>query len=149
VPVRVVWLTLVVLTLVIFGASFPVYLAQLQTPCTGIACQNPRLLTPQLAGILKGVGLSLSTYAAYTAAFTLVSMVVCLGVSAVIIWRRSDDRMALIVALMLVTLSNDATDVLQTSPSPWQLPNACLSFLSSTLLLLVGLLFPSGRFVPR
>jgi hypothetical protein len=76
-------------------------------------------------------------------------MVVCLGVSAVIIWHRSDDRMALIVALMLVTLSNDATDVLQTSPSPWQLPNACLSFLSSTLLLLVGLLFPSGRFVPR
>jgi hypothetical protein len=142
--------SLAILTLVIVCASFPVYLAQLQTPCTGIACQNLALLTPELAGILKGVGLSLSTYAAYIVVFTLILMVVCLGVSAVIVWRRSDDRMALIIALMLVALApGSETDVVQASPSPWQLPNAYLSFLSFVLLLLVGLLFPSGRFVPR
>ena len=33
-------------------------------------------------------------------------------------------------------------------PSPWQVPNECLTFLSSALLVLVFLLFPSGQFVP-
>lgn len=144
------WVTLVVLTLAIFFGSLPVYLAQLQTPCTGMACQNLALLTPELAGRLKGVGLSLSTYTAYTVVFTLVLMVVCFGVSVVIAWRRSDDRMALITAAMLVMLApGSETDVVLASPSPWQLPNACLSLLSFASLLLVGLLFPSGRFVPR
>src|SRR5260221_13088951 len=36
---RGVWITLVILTLTIFFASLPMYLAQLQTPCTEIACE--------------------------------------------------------------------------------------------------------------
>jgi hypothetical protein len=144
------WVAVVVLTLAISFASLPVYIAQLQTPCVGAACANEALLTPELADVLKGVGLDLRTYAAYTVAFTLVSIVVCLGVSVVIVWHRSDDRMALIVALMLVTLGPiGETTIVLASPSPWQWPSACLSFLSFALLLLVGLLFPSGRFVPR
>ena len=35
---RLGWGALVVLTLAIFFASLPVYLAQLQTPCAGTAC---------------------------------------------------------------------------------------------------------------
>jgi hypothetical protein len=146
---RGIWLALVILTLAIFFASLPVYVALLQTPCAGIACRNEALLTPEQASVLKGMGLSTGDYAAYTVALTLASVVVCLVVSTVIIWRRSDDRMALIVALLLVTLSSsNATSVIQVSSSPWQVPNAFLSFLSQALLVLVFLLFPSGRFVP-
>src|SRR5258708_7715101 len=148
--VRGVWLTLVVLTLAIFFASLPVYLAQLQTPCAGTACPFSQQLTPQQAGALKGIGLSIDAYTAYTLALTLASVVFCLVVSAVIVWRRSDDRMALLVALMLVTFGPIiATSFVSTSSSPWRVPSACLYLLTLASLVLVFLLFPSGQFVPR
>jgi len=145
---RLGWVALVVLTLGIFGASLPVYIAQLQTPCTGSACQYQQL-TPGQVGTLTGMGLSLSDYAALLVALTLALEVGCLVVSTVIIWRRSHDRMALLVALMLVTAG--VTGVTATAPatSPWLVPDECLTFLSTTLLVLVFLLFPSGQFVPH
>jgi len=96
------------------------------------------------------MGLSLGNYAAYTVALTLAQVVECLVVSTVIVWRRSDDRMAMLVALMLVTLGPiSATSTLLVLPFPWQMPNACLYFLALVLLVLVFLLFPTGQFVPR
>ncbi len=147
---RGLWLTLVVLTLAIFFVSLPMYLAQLQTPCTEIACEYQQLTHAQ-AETLKGMGLSLGDYAAFTITIALASVMVCLVVSTLIIWRRSYDRMAHFVALMLVTLGPiiEVVNVPVSSPSPWQVPNACLSFLAQALLVLVFLLFPSGRFVPR
>src|SRR5215472_13665400 len=100
---RGLWITLVVLTLAIVFASLPVYIAQLQTPCAGSTCGFQQL-APEQVGTLKGIGLSLGDYTAYTVALTLATMVVCLVISTVIIWRRPDDRMALLVALMLVTV---------------------------------------------
>jgi len=146
---RGIWITLVVLTLAIFFASFPVYLAQLQTPCAGTACAYQQL-TPGGVGALNGMGLSIGDYAAYTVALTLATMVACLVISTLIVWRKSDDRMALIVALLLVTYGPIiATNTVPTSPSPWRVPNECLSFLALALVVLVFLLFPSGQFVPR
>jgi fumarate reductase subunit D len=147
---RVGWVALVVLTLAIFFASLPAYLALLQTLCTGPACANEALLTPEQEGVLKGMGLSLGTYAAYTVALTLASVVVCLVVSTLIAWRRSDDRMAMLVALMLVTFGPiSATSTVRVIPFLWQVPNACLYFLALALLVLVFLLFPTGQFMPR
>src|SRR5713226_8932598 len=71
---RGVWLALVILTLGTFFASLSVYIALLQTPCAGTACAYGVQLTPGQAGALKGIGLSTSDYAAYTAAFTLATM---------------------------------------------------------------------------
>ncbi len=147
---RGTWITLVVLTLAIFFASLPVYLAQLQTPCAGSACAvASSQLSAGQAEALKGIGLSLGDYAVFTVALTLAIMVGCLVVSTVIVWRRSHDRMAMLVALMLVTFGTlNATSTIQASPSPWQVPNQCLFFLANALFVLVFLLFPSGRFVP-
>jgi hypothetical protein len=81
---------------------------------------------------------------------TLASVVVCLVVSMLIAWRRSDDRMAMLVSLLLVTVGPViATRHVSVSPSPWWVPAACLYFLTLALFVLVFLLFPSGRFVPR
>jgi hypothetical protein len=145
---RVGWVVLVILTLAIFFVSLPVYVALLQTPCAGTACVNAGLLTPEQAGVLKGMGLSLGDYASYIVAFTLASVVVCLGVSTVIVWRRSDDRMALLVALMLVTLGpSSVTSTVLASSSPWRVPNACLNFLTLALLVLVPFtFFPNAPF---
>jgi len=145
---RGLWITLVVITLTIFGASLPVYIAQLQTPCAGTACWYTQL-TPEQAGALTGMGLSLGDYTAYMVALTLASVVVCLVVSTLIVLRRSDDRMALLVALTLVTFGPIiATNSVSASLSPWRVPNECLNFLALSLLVLVFLLFPSGQFVP-
>ncbi len=146
---RVGWVALVVLTLGIFFASLPVYVAQLQAPCSGPACYYTQL-SPGQVGALKGIGLSPGIYAAYTVALTLTSLVLCMVVSTLIVWRRSDDRMAMLVALMLVTLGPiHATSSVSAIPSPWQVPHECLYFLALALLVLVFLLFPSGQFVPR
>jgi len=145
---RVGWVALVVLTLTIFFASLPVYLALLQTPCAGTACEWQQL-TPGQVATLTEIGLSLGDYVAIIVALTLAEVLVCLVVSTLIIWRRSHDRMALLVALLLVTLGPTiATTAAITSPFPWQVPNEGLTFLSATLQVLVFLLFPSGRFVP-
>ena len=149
---RLSWVALVVLTLAIYFASLPVYLAQLQTICIGTfgtVCTYLQL-TPDQAEALKGFGLSPGDYAVYTFALTLANLVMCLVVSTLIVWRRPDDRMALLVALALVTFGPiSTTSSVSTSPSPWQVPNECLYFLAGALFALVFLLFPSGQFVPR
>ncbi len=143
------WLVLVVLTLAIFFVSLPVYLALLHTPCAGVACGYQQLTSEQ-AGALTGIGLFPEVYTAYTVTLTLALMMACLLVSTVITWRRSRDRMALIVALFLVTLAPFAvTFNVSASPSPWQVPLELLSFLFVALFLLVFSLFPTGQFVPH
>ena len=147
---RGLWVTLVILTLAIFFASLPMYLAQLQAPCSGTACQYQQLTHSQ-AEMLKGIGMSLGDYTAYTLVLALANMILCLVVSTLIVWHRSNDRMAMLVALMLVTLGPISVSATfpPSSPSPWLVPNTCLIFLFTTLLVLVFLLFPSGQFVPR
>jgi hypothetical protein len=145
---RVVWLVVVLLTLTIFFASLPEYVAQLQTPCAGSVCAYLQLSAEQVK-VLQGVGFSPGDYAAYTIALTLAIMALCLVVSTLIVWRRPDDRMALLVALMLVTFGPIFVTSSVLTSSPLQIPNACLYFLALSLLVLVFLLFPSGQFVPR
>jgi hypothetical protein len=147
--VRGVWLALVILTLAIFFAGLPVYLAQLQTSCIGTECSYLQP-SPEQVGALKGIGLSIGDYTATMVTLTLISVVVCLVVSTLIVWRRPDDRMALLVAFMLVTIGPIiATGSVLATSSPWQVPNACLYFLTLALLVLVFSLFPTGQFVPR
>src|SRR5713101_6232157 len=144
---RGAWLVVVLLTLGIFFASLPEYVAQLQTPCAGV-CTYLQLSAEQVE-MLKGFGFSPGDYATYTITLTLAIMVACLVVSTLIVWRRSDDRMALLVALMLVTFGPIYVTSSVLTSSPLQIPNECLYFLAFSLLVLVFLLFPSGQFVPR
>lgn len=147
-PGRGGWVIMVVLTLGIFFASLPVYVALLQTPCADTDCYYLRL-TPAQVEALKGIGLSPGNYAAYMVALTFVSIVACLVVSALIAWRRSEDRMALLVAFLLVMLGPaTATFTVPVIPSPWQIPEECLGLLTFGLFVLIFLLFPSGQFVP-
>ena len=145
---RVGWAALVVFTLTIFFASLPVYLEQLQTICIGPACSYLQP-SPEQVGTLKGIGLSTGDYAVYTLTLTLAIMVVCLVISTLIVWRKSDDRMAMLVAFMLVTFGPIFVTATVPESSPLQVPNECLYFLALSLVALVFLLFPTGQFVPR
>src|SRR5262249_16137921 len=67
----------------------------------------------------------------------------------VLLWRRSDDWMALLVALTLILMPAVFTPVMQGLPSGLQWLGQLFgeaSFIS--LYLLIGL-FPNGRFLPR
>ncbi len=146
---RGLWLAMVAFTATGYLTSLPLYLAQLQTLCFGSSCQYNQL-TPGQAETLGAIGLSVGDYAALTVALICMMFVLCLVVSALIVWRRPDDWMALLVALMLVALGPIiGASNLASGPPLWQTLNQCLTFLLTLLLVLVFALFPSGKFAPR
>ena len=101
---RVVWVAVVVFSLSIFLLSLPAYVAQLQTVCTGVTCVYAYgQLTPGTAQALQNLGLSIGGYAVSILALITASTLVSFGVAGLIFWRRSDDWMAMLVSLFLVT----------------------------------------------
>src|SRR6266699_6219287 len=95
---RVTWVAAVTLLVALFLVMLPAYYTLLQTVCTGATC-GPTQPTPDSAQGIQKLGLSLGAYATFTLALTLASALLCIAVSAVIFWRKSDDWMALLVAL--------------------------------------------------
>ena len=146
---RVVWVAAVTLIVVPFLAMLPAYYTLLQTVCTGTTCAiwQP---TPGSALSIQKLGISVSTYATFTLALTLASAFLCFAIGAVIFWRRSDDWMALLVALGVVALGTvNVAAVLQASYSTWQVLAIVLDVLGDGIFFLVCSLFPNGQFVPR
>jgi signal transduction histidine kinase len=141
------------LLLIFFITSLPVYFTQLQTTCVSAPCPHWQL-TPANVKAIQHAGLSINLYAIFNLALSLFSALVWFAVAAFIVWRRSNDWLALLTALFLVTI-----EVLQYSggPSPpldYRSPFSHVIIISLFLLftilyLLVFSLFPNGRFVPR
>ncbi len=149
--VRLVCLSLYVLSVGLFVASIPSYIAHLHLLCTGTAaaCTTSGQLTPGDVRRLHELGLSRDFYATYT--IVLVSMF-ALGywlVAALLFWRKSDDRLALLaaVSLALVPIVFNA-GLINTLPSPWWSLSHVLSVLGFLCIVLFGYVFPSGHFVP-
>ena len=146
---RITWIAVVTLLMALFLTMLPAYYTLLQTICIGATCA-PTQPTPDSAQGIQKLGFSLGTYATFTLALTLASVFVCLVVSAVIFWRRSDDLMALLVALGVVALGLVYVPfALLGSHSAWQVPAIVLTLLGNGVFFLACSLFPDGRFVPR
>src|SRR2546425_3256198 len=146
---RIAWIACVVLTVVIFFACIPVYVAQLETICSGAECAY-RQLSPEQATALQAFGLSLGSYAAYNVMLVIISAIVFFAVSVVIFWRKSNDWMALLFTLSLVLCGTlFVTETVAASHSIWRTPTLLLNELSFVFLYLIASLFPDGRFVPR
>jgi hypothetical protein len=128
---RSAWVTVVVLTLTVFFVLFPGYVA---------------LEARQVPQDLPFSGGSI----AVTITLTIISMLMCFAVASVIFWRKSNDWMALLVALLLVMAGTTyVTNSLQRSLLPERAPALILSDLTFVVFFLVFCLFPDGRFVPR
>ena len=147
---RALWVTIAVFTLVIFVWSLPIYLTQLHTSCSGISCSYQQLTGGQVY-TLRGLGWSLDQYAALQVTLNLLCIAVSLGIAALIVWKRSDDRMAMLVGLALVAFGPNmaTTSVMEDTSSRWQALNLGLFLFGFFLYMLVYILFPSGRFEPR
>jgi hypothetical protein len=146
---RVVWVAVVSLIVALFLATLPAYYTLLQTVCTGASCGAVQP-TPDSAQAMQKLGLSLGAYATFILALTLALAFLCFAVSAVIFWRKSDDWMALLVALTVATTVTLSGSVYGTGMnSAWGVLAMVFNVLTSGLYVLVLLLFPDGRFVPR
>jgi hypothetical protein len=141
--------SLVILTLAIFVVLLPSYFAQLQTVCSGPTCALVQP-TDEAAQAMQKLGLSVRSYATFTLILTLVTALVCFFVSGVIFWRKSDDWMALLVALTVVASGTlFVTYALLESHSPWRLLAIVSNVFGHGMLLLLSSLFPNGKFIPR
>ena len=146
---RVVWVAVVSLIVALFLATLPAYYTLLQTVCTGALCGAVQP-TPDSAQAMQKLGLSIGAYATFILALTLALAFLCFAVSAVIFWRKSDDWMALLVALTVATTVTLSGSVYGTGMnSAWGVLAMVFNVLTSGLYVLVLLLFPDGRFVPR
>jgi hypothetical protein len=146
---RVAWLAVVTLIVALYCAMLPAYYTLLQTVCTGATCGLVQP-TPDSLLTLQKLGLSIDTFATILLALTIASEFLCFSVGAVIFWRKSDDWMALLVALSVVALGTvNVTSVLQVSYSPWQVLAIVLNIVGNGLFFLVCSLLPTGLFVPR
>src|SRR5437667_11043184 len=120
---RVVWFILVVLALLVLIFSLPVYIAQLSNVCSGIACGNGQL-TPQIVETLRNLGFSIGEYVTINVVLAFVQAFVWFIVGAVLFWRKSNDWMAILVALMMVLLGTSvALNTVAGSYSLWQFPS--------------------------
>jgi hypothetical protein len=154
---RGICVALFAFSLTVFFADLAEYFAQLQIVCGGSACMLGQL-TPTSVLALQQVGLTVQSYVLFSVALSVISVFVWSVVAAIIAWRKSNDWMALLVAILLVTTGVSGQSLpfifqptipLAASSSPWLVPTLVVIFLATFLFLLTFLLFPDGRFVPR
>ena len=137
-------------TTALFVLALPPSLTSLATPCADP--ENQCLIAPAQVAPLAQLGIAPFTLAMAAVALSCLVVLLVDGVAAVLLWRRSTDGMALLVALSLILAPMDFTPVLHILSSRTgilQVPAAILGAASSLTLLLLVMLFPSGRFVPR
>jgi hypothetical protein len=146
-------------TLVLVGlqvAAMPLAYQQIITPHTGPQCADSRFSPAQFAA-MHAAGVSPASLALWIIAVQCFSTLVYVGVAALLFWRRSDNRMALLAATALVALGTTFSDehwlgaACALRPA-W--PAAALLFhlLGEVGGLLVPVLFftfPSGKWAPR
>jgi hypothetical protein len=149
---RVCWIVIAIFYLAMFAVSLPGLVMQLQTPCTS-SCADWQL-SPDAVRMLEHAGLSLGGYVAFSLLVVVMLTLAALAVVALLLWRRSDDWMALLISLLLLSFgpSSFTNPVLLSS---WFGPTLATHLLSLSdaisfgILTLAFYLFPDGRFVPR
>lgn len=147
--IRLACTVIALLTLALFVVSLPARFALLTTPTTGLSLGQP---SPLEVEALARFGLSLRFFAWYELAWTVAPVLVFGAVAAVIVWHRSDDWMALLVALSLILVAcvaPPAMAALVSGDPIWRVPVALVQSLTLVLLFYLLCLFPNGRFVPR
>jgi hypothetical protein len=148
---RLMWGVTALLSIGTFAASIPARFTQLSTVSVeGLTRMGQ--LTPADARAIAQLGLATSFYAGYIVTLEVVAALGFVGVAAVIVWHKSDDWMALLVALTLIMLgvvSTPPITALVAMQSAWQLLPRLMRALLFICFYLFFYLFPDGRFIPR
>jgi hypothetical protein len=145
---QAVWVILALLALALFAAGLPLLYDEVRTLSISDTVDRA-----EVRANLAQLGLSLSFYAGYYVALAVALAAACFALAAVIFRRRSNEPIALFVALALVLLGatfSGANEALVGAvyPSLKWLSNF-LELLSSASIFLFFYIFPDGRFVPH
>jgi hypothetical protein len=142
------------LSVVVFGVNLPAQVTSLQDLFQSALAPTLSFNTDG-ASSLQALGISESRYVIFTMALLVAAALASFLVSGLILWRRADDRVALLGAAMLLSVGVvGPTAVTGTFGAlvpawPWHLFSQCLIFIAALSFPLFFLLFPSGSFVPR
>src|ERR687893_946038 len=157
-PARVAWVAVAITALAIILFSIPSSFEHYQSVCTAASevCAEQAVdqATPEGVQTLGETGLSLRSYALLNVVVDKVFQLVFFAVGALIFWRRSDDRMAWLVSVFLVSFGPVSVDptaayTLISSQPAWWLPVRSVDIVGNVSPVLFFFLFPSGRFVPH
>jgi hypothetical protein len=144
---RAVFIAVTAVTTVAGIVGLPGLHAVLSRTCEDVI--STCLIAPEQVAPLARLGLTPATVAFGVIGLILVAVALVDVVALVIFWNRSDDWMALLVALTLVLMPVWLTPGLQTETGPLQVIGDALSNAGFPLMMLLIALFPSGRFEPR
>ncbi len=146
---RAVLVALFALSLGSYITALPAIYDSARTVCSGTDCAQWRL-SPAGASALRDAGLSSELYAALTLGLRVLSASVFFAVAVLIFWRRSNERLALLLSFFLV-LQAPGSDVgaLRLALPSLALLSTLLEYFSMSLLVPLFYLFPDGRWVPR
>jgi hypothetical protein len=149
---RVVWVVVALLYIGVFISGIPSEFARLHIPCAkAVSCTLVPHFTAQKAHQLKELGLSVDLFATYFVAVEIVFIVVAAAIGAAIFWRRSDDRLAFLASIVLLTFGVDLPiPVFTLDLVPlWTAMARAVSLVGVASFVLFFYTFPDGRFVPR
>jgi hypothetical protein len=149
---RVAWVVVALLYVGVFISGIPSEFARLRTPCTdAVSCSLIPHLTVQKVQELKELGLSAEFFAAYFVSIEVAFTAVSAAIGALIFWRRPEDRMALLVSLMLLTFGAALPIPLFTLDLSllWTASAKVVFFVGAASAILFFYVFPDGHFVPR
>lgn len=147
---RAAWVAVAGLVIALFGASLPAGFAHLRTVCTVGPCTGPQLSVTG-ARAFEAAGLSVDAFAAYSLSVIVVFAAAYFALAGLIFWRTSQDPVALLASLMLVTFGATfppTLDWLGASDPAWHWPSAFVRTLGLCLFFVFFYVFPDGRFVP-
>jgi hypothetical protein len=115
-----------------------------------VAFDRPELLNqPEVLGLVKRLGISNQVV---MAAGLLVPMVAVSAVAILLFWRRSDDWMAMLFSLQMITsiaFTTRSLSALEHAYPAVRAPIQLIWLLAFVLIIITLYLFPDGRFVPR
>ena len=150
---RVACIVVGALALGLFVLTLPTYYAHLHLYCTD-SCSYGQL-SARGTQSLHTLGLSLGTYASLFVTLLIISALLCMAVATLLLWRKSDNWIALLVAFLLIVLGISTTTTDASVLQPLLGPVLAVfiahfsDFLGAVSLPLLFSLFPNGRFVPR
>jgi hypothetical protein len=149
---RAFWGVIAIFELAALVDSLTGTVSQLQVLCT-FSCTIQQLSAAAVS-TLEHVGLSLEDYIAFYLAVILLSTLLCYAIATILLWRRSDDWMALLVSLMLMSfspgiISNGVRFSQWFGPVVAPHVSSLFDSINLIILVLVFFLFPDSRFVPR
>ncbi len=148
---RTVWIIATALVVGVYVAAVYIAYAKYRTICeAGTGCGPYWYLTPEDVVALRRLGLSVGFYTAYRLAVEVFYTMVFWVIGALIFWKRSDNWMALLLSLTMVTFGTLNLIELPSEANPSVgIPAVVVVLFGYISLFVAFCLFPDGRFAPR